>query len=262
MARSPSYSYSRLKCFDQCEYLYAERYAHWRAPFALSMEAFVGKMVHTVIEAHHKGRIETRKLALWEAFHEVWDRSFEAGISDTRKLGPDYWQQHGLKCLGHYLECGTAPATCNVLGLEARYKAALLSNPAANFQGILDRLIRTEDGDMVIDDFKTGNKQDRRWFLQDHQLPLYAHLVEGAFLLEPEEPIMTRRIYLATGEIEEFLVSRERRLEAWAWAQRTAIQAYQLELEAKAGANMATRISKLCDWCSLKRTCPAFAIEL
>ena len=74
--------------------------------------------------------------------------------------------------------------------------------------------------------------------LEQECLPSVTERFNGsrqAFLIDPETPIVTKRLYLATGEIEEYIVTRERRLEAWNWAQTTARKAEAFEQAFLAG---------------------------
>ncbi len=254
------YSHTRLSAYEKCRHSYASKYIFKDYPFKKnSIEALVGKIVHSVIEDLHKGFIQPLKIAAWTKFGELWGEKYRPElISDARNLGSQWWQDHGLRCLSNYLKSGQPPSDCDVIAIERKYKAQLTMEPPTEIVGIVDRLILGPEG-YEIHDFKTGKKPDRRWFEKDNQLPLYAQLIETPFLIDPESPIVTKRLYLATGEIETYMVSRERRLEAWNWAQTTARKAHAFEQAFLAGEAEATpNVSRLCDWCALKNAgCPA-----
>ncbi len=255
-----TYSHTRLSSFEKCRHSYASRYVLKDYPFKrTSIEALVGKLVHSVIEDLHRGFVQLSKIAAWTKFGELWDEKYHPDLAaDVRGHGAQWWQDHGLRCLSNYLKSGQPPADCDVLAIENKYKAQLTLEPATEIVGIVDRLIVGPDG-YEIHDFKTGKKPARKWFERDHQLPLYAQLIETPFMIEPEESITVKRLYLATGEIEPYVVTRERRLEAWNWAQTTARKAHAFEEAFRAGdAEAAPNVSRLCDWCALKSAgCPA-----
>lgn len=256
------YSHTRLSSFDKCRHSYTSRYILKDYPFRqTSVEAFVGKIVHTVIEDLHKGFVQPLKIAAWTKFGELWAEKYRPDLAvDVRGYGAQWWQDHGLRCLSNYLKSGQTPSDCDVIAIEKKYQAQLTLEPATEIVGILDRLILGPEG-YEIHDFKTGKKPARKWFERDNQLPLYAQLIETPFMIEPETPITTKRLYLATGEIETYVVTRERRLEAWNWAQTTARKAHAFEKAFLAGeAEAETNVSALCDWCALKSAgCPAHA---
>ena len=254
-------SYTRLKTFEQCKHQYAQKYfKHLEFPSGFGIEAFVGQRVHKVVEAVQKGECPPKPSAAWEMFTEIWAAKFKPGVyRDVRNRGADWWRDHGLRCISNFLRVGIAGPECEVLGIEYNMRWPLMISPPAAFRGILDRLVRTEHG-MEVHDFKTGKKPDRRWFVADHQLPLYAHLASANFARPVEELVVGKRIYLATGEIEPYDIDHARRMESWQWAVRTTKQITKFELEYEKTGEAPTNESPLCDWCSMKikGMCPAF----
>jgi hypothetical protein len=258
------FSFSKLKTFDQCKFQYAQRYIIREWPGGGGIEAFVGSRVHQVAEAIQKGECPAKLAQAWQMFDAVWEAKYAPErYFDVRRRGEAWWHDHGRRCLRHFLSTGLVEPGWEVLGLEYNMRLGLLDDPPAKLRGILDRLVRCIDtGQYEVHDFKTGRKPERRWFERDHQLPLYAQLVRGAYGLPPEIAITCKRYYLATGDVESYIVTGARSMEAWNWAMATAQMARDFVAEYAESHQARPEESPLCDWCSLKRTiCPVFNQE-
>lgn len=258
MPRAAVYSFSKLKCFEQCRFQFAQRYYHKSWPRRQSIEAYAGSRVHSVVEEIHKGGCQASPAPAWDLLLQKWNEDeIERKTFDVREYGEKWWREHAMRCVSNYLRIGQPPPGCMVTGIEYRLGAPLSLNPMMSLTGILDRLVVTDEDAYEIHDFKTGKRSPRHYFVADHQLPLYAGLVAHHFGVPDTAPILCRRIYLGPGEIDDFEVTGERRAEARDWALRTAFdaQAFLDEFDGTAP----TRAGKLCDWCVLKNAgCPAF----
>jgi len=258
------FSYTRLSAFDQCQHRYVERYVRNHVPRHDTIEAFVGKRVHEVVEAVERGILTSNLHDAWRHYLESWTREYHSGIVDVRRSGHDYWRDYGQRCVARYLESARVPDGWELVGVEHKLGAPLLDQPMASFIGVLDRLIRRGD-EHVVQDFKTGKKPKAQYFLEDHQLPVYSHLVVHNHGLDPDVRMRCERIYLAHGESHELVVDRALREAAWWWAQHTAIEALVLEEELRLGRRVPTaRQQPLCDWCAYKKgeRCPVWALSL
>jgi RecB family exonuclease len=261
MAKASVYSYSKLKCYEQCRWQFAERYGnkHWIK--AQSIEAFVGQRVHDVVEAIHKGACRATTTEAWDLLLMKWDELFNDELFDVRDRGADWWRDHAMRCVSNFLRVGLPPERSEVVGIEYRAGAPLSLSPMLTFTGILDRLIRFPDGRYEIHDFKTGRVAAQRYFEADKQFPLYAKLVERHFLTDPSAVITCRRIYLAPGEIQSLDIDSAWRDEVWEWAVKTSIEAQHFLAECDI-EKPRTTVSALCDWCGFKyKNCPEFNKE-
>ena len=260
------FSYTRLSSFDKCQHQYVERYRKRKVPRHDTIEAFVGTRVHGVIEKVLIGSLTSNLHDIWKSYLESWTQEYHAGIVDVRQYGHDYWRDYGQKCLTTYLDKVVVPEGWELVGTEYKLGLPLLEQPMASFIGILDRLIKQAGQDeYVIQDFKTGKMSQKKYFLQDHQLPAYSHLVVRNFGLDPEVVMKCERVYLAHDAACHTLdVDANRRQEAWHWAQHTAMEALVLEEEIHT-RNRVPEAKKqpLCEWCAYRKgeRCPMWALS-
>ena len=266
--RGTVYSYSRLSALDKCELQYALRYCERNHPRWESIESFVGQRVHEVAEAVQKNKCKPTPAEIWALLSERWDTKWHEKVFDTRGYGTDHWRDHATRCASNFLRVGMLTGNSRLIGIEARLGKMLLLDPPRTFIGILDRIACVDSpgpgyASLQIHDFKTGKKQSRRYFEQDHQLPLYARLVEHEHGIDPNLTIRCARVYLATAEIEILDVTPARRDAAWQWAIRNAHRAIELEAAYERTGEAEPTRGPLCEWCAYKRddACVAWAVD-
>ena len=121
-------------------------------------------------------------------------------------------------------------------------------------RGILDRIDETPDG-LVITDYKTGKAPPERFALSAFfALKIYALLIRNRM---GRTPVTIRLLYLNGPTVYELSVddhqldAMERQLAALWTAINRAIE----------NDDFRPRPGRLCDWCSYRDICPAFAEE-
>lgn len=263
MSETPVFSYSRLGTFDKCQEQYGLRYSARQRSEREGIEAFVGKVVHAVIELDQRSPGTVSDLDLIGAVAARFDNEYDdARHYDVRDYGLSHWRAHALSCFQSYLAVGRVEPGWHLAGAELRLAMPLMTSPMASFMGILDRLVaRNGHGppEFRVQDFKTGKQPARRWFLEDHQLPLYSALVVHKFELPSDTVMRGERIYLTRGNIEEILIDQERREEALEWARDRARRALAFERRYQETREAETTVGPLCGWCVYKHTlCRAF----
>ena len=263
MSSTPVFSFSRLKTLDQCEFQYARRYGDRSYSARESIEAFVGKTVHSIIEADH-GPLQKTDLDLISAVAERFDREHSSeNHYDVKAKGLSHWRSHALTCFQNYLRIGRVREGWRLHAIEKKLAMPLSLTPMCSIMGILDRAIAREPqaGDLYapyeIHDFKTGRKQPERYFLEDHQLPLYSALLVHALNLPEDSVMRCSRIYLGEGQIASIMVDRARREEALAWARDRARRALEFERRYAETRMAETTVTPLCGWCVYRAGCPA-----
>jgi putative RecB family exonuclease len=249
----PLYSHSRLSCFENCPKQFHYRYVLRIPAETESIEAYLGKRVHEVLERLHRfvdrglvpslDKVVTRFRQLWrdgfqpERIRIVREECDEAFYLDT-----------GERCLRQFYRQHYPFDADETIALEERITADI--DPARGYrvQGFIDRLARARDGAIEIHDYKTGRRiPSQRQLDGDRQLALYQLGVGAA---HPGAPIRLVWHYLAHGATRVSTRTPEQLDEL---RRTTAELIGRIEAEDR----FAARPSALCAWCEYRDACPA-----
>ncbi len=120
-------------------------------------------------------------------------------------------------------------------------------------RGILDRMDRDEDGNLIILDYKSGKAPPEQYALSAFfALKIYALLIRRR---TGETPVEVRLLYL-NGPTLYRLPIDDRQLDAMDSQLRALWAAINRALESD---RFPARPGRLCDWCSFQNICPAWA---
>ena len=141
------------------------------------------------------------------------------------------------------------PTTIREIGLEL-WMTADVGN--LQLRGIIDRLELDENGGLIVTDYKTGRAPSGRFEQKSLAgVHFYAFLCEQVFGVIPSK---IRLMYLASGETIETVPSPQsvkfittRTKAVWSAVERACTT-----------GDFRPNQSKLCDWCSFQKWCPAF----
>ena len=141
------------------------------------------------------------------------------------------------------------PTTVREIGLELWVEAPVGD---LTLRGIIDRLELDADGELVVTDYKTGRAPSGNFEQKSLAgVHFYSFLCEALF---GKRPAKIRLMYLASGETIETVPSAQsvkfittRTTAVWSAVERACTT-----------GDFRPRTSKLCDWCSFQRWCPAF----
>ncbi len=251
---STLYSPSRLSCFEDCPKRFQYRYVLRIPAESESIEAFVGKRVHEVLERLHEaageGRLPTLPAVL-NRYRLMWEEAYdpqririvrsEQSVSDYRELGE--------RCLTNYYRRFYPFDHDETLGLEERVTFSLDGDGAYRIQGIVDRIARTRDGTIEIQDYKTSQRVPRQRFLdRDRQLALYQLGV--AVHYGEHHPVRLVWHYVAVNQVR----SSTRSAEALADLRRNTMSLID---RIRAERDFAPRPGPLCRWCEYGHLCEA-----
>jgi len=252
------YSHSRLENFENCPRRFQYRYRLGLPPESESIEAFVGKRVHEILERLYqfvdRGLLPSLERVI-DRYHRTWEEQFDPERVRIVRQGTDasFYRDNGVRCLTNYYRRHYPFDTDETLGLEKPVQFALDSEGQYRVRGIIDRLVRAPDGAVEIHDFKTGRRVPPQQELdRDRQLALY----EMAVRAELGETGAVRLVW-------HFVLLNQVRT-----SMRTPEQLASLRGEIgdmidriRAETEWVPRPSPLCDWCEYKGMCPAFANE-
>ncbi len=189
--------------------------------------------------------------ALHDLFREAWcsvrDEEYEGlfeSVDEERT-----WGIESLELLANYFMVED-PTAVEPLDRELDMTEQLGD---LTIRGILDRMDETEAGDLVIIDYKSGKAPPERYAIPAFfALKIYALLIRQR---TGRTPVELRLLYLNGPTLYRIPVNdaqldaMHRQLEAL-W---TAIN------RALDRGHFPARTSRLCDWCSFKSQCPAWA---
>jgi RecB family exonuclease len=253
------FSHSRLSSFEKCPKQFHFRYVLHIPAESESVEAFLGKRVHEVLERLYlvvrDGRVPSLDQVV-RRFQTNWDEAYQAErVRIVRsELDSTHYRDVGVRSLRNFYRRYYPFDSEETLGIEERVSFALDAAGTYRMQGVIDRLVRTRDGAIEIHDYKTGQRiPSQRALDEDRQLALYqlglAARLEGA----PEVRLVWH--YLAVDQVRVSRRSSEQ-LEALRGRTMDLIDSIQGE------QHFAPRPGPLCSWCEYRERCPIFAREV
>jgi len=252
------FSHSRLSSFEKCPKQFHFRYVLRLPAETESVEAFLGKRVHEVLEKLYlvvrEGRVPSLAQVV-RRFLANWDGAYDAArVRIVRsELEPAFYREIGARALRNFYRRYYPFDGEETLGVEERVTFALDAAGSYRMQGVIDRLVRSRDGAIEIHDYKTGQRvPPQRALDADRQLALYqlglATRLEGA----PEVRLVWH--YLAVDQVR---VSRRSAEQLEVLRERTIglIDCIQGE------ERFEPRPGPLCSWCEYRGRCPVFVPE-
>jgi putative RecB family exonuclease len=175
------YSHSRLGTFERCKRQFLYRYRLALPAEAESIEAFLGKRVHDVLErlyrARSRGVVPT--LAQVQArYRQLFDAGYDGERIRIARVEHDlrFYRELGEHCLANYYADHYPFDSDQTLGIEERFLFDLgsLDSGPVRLQGFVDRISRAKDGTLEIHDYKTGARVPSQTAIDaDRQLALY-----------------------------------------------------------------------------------------
>lgn len=253
-----TFSPSSLNTFEKCPKQYHFRYVLKLPVSSESIEAFVGKRVHEVLEKLYRfvgahGKPPTFD-QVQRRYRQNFDSQFDAAqVRIVRsENGRDYYLKNGARCLTNYYRRHYPFDGDETLGLERALRFELQGADAERvyaLRGVIDRLVRARDGVLEIQDFKTGRYIPRQQELdRDRQLGLYEIGIRKHW--GEDEPIRLVWHYLLSNQVRTSQRTPE---------QRAALgrETTQLIDRIRSEQVWAARPSRLCDWCEYREFCPA-----
>lgn len=250
------YSHSRLSSFENCPRQFHYRYIERRAVDTESIEAFVGKRVHEVLERLYQfvergqvpplGKVVAR-------FRADWEQHFDEGRVRTVRAEnpPASYRELGERCLSNYYRRHYPFDRDETIAIEARVAFPLDAAGRYRMQGFVDRIVRAPDGAVEIHDYKTGRWVPSQAKLDaDRQLALYQLGFEAKH--GRDAPVRLVWHYLQRDERRVSIRTREQ-LDALCGQTVALIDRIEAEQD------FVPKPSALCSWCEHNDVCPAMA---
>ena len=252
------FSHSRLSSFEKCPRQFEFRYIQKIASESESIEAFVGKRVHEVLERLYlfasRGMLPGVEKVV-DRYHKLWEEGYDAERVRIVREGATvaFYRALGERCVRGYYVRHYPFDEGETLGLEKRVLFPLDEAGAYRMQGIIDRISRARDGAIEVHDYKTGARvPSQRSLDEDRQLALYQLGLASEYGFDT--PFRLVWHYVAKDVTRVSSRTRED-LES---LRRTTIARID---EIQTATEYPTRKSALCGWCEYREICPAFAGE-
>ena len=248
------YSHSRLSSFETCPQKFQYRYL-WKIPAeSESIEGFVGKRVHEVLERLYKtaagGRVPSLPKVLWR-YRQLFEEAYDAKRVRIVRAGTPlrHYVELGEHCLSNYYHDHYPFDGDRTLAVEEHVRFDLDGSGRYKIQGFIDRIARTADGTIEIQDYKTSARIPSQAQLdEDRQLALY-QLGVGARFGEGR-PVRLVWHYLRQGKTRV--------------STRTPGQLERLREDTtslidriRSTTVFPAKTSALCRWCEYRLGCPA-----
>ncbi len=247
---SNSYSFSRVKCFQQCPLRYRFRYVEGRKEAFRSIESFLGSTVHDVLEWLYTRRGEGAdpdEAAVLEEFARRWTQGRDHTVAVIRvKDDDDVYLRLGREMLSRFFNETFARDLSQTVSLEQRLSMRL--SATVLFTGFADRVGRTDKGRLFVIDYKTSRTEgDVSEFSEGLQAPLYA-----ACVLEhhADTEALAGYHYLRHGTTRWQPVDRDR-------ARQLVQRFLELVADVEAAGDFPARPGVLCSWCGFNAICPS-----
>ncbi len=251
---SAVYSHSGLSSFENCPRQYYYRYVEKVPVTTESVEAFLGKVVHEVLERLYTFVGDGRVPRLEQVLHrfECWwrERLDPARVRIVRDGVPyDFYRETGLRCLTRYYRRQYPFDGEETLGLEQMLHFPLDADGRYRMRGVVDRIARGRDGALEVHDYKTGKRVPTQEQIDtDRQLALYQLGVARRY--GAEAPVRLVWHYLASDVVRVSSRTPEQ-LDALCTDTMRLIDRVESEAE------FAPKPSALCGWCEYREICPA-----
>lgn len=150
LIRDITWSYSRIKSFEDCPYRWYLKYIMF--PRNKGLELFFasyGSFMHELIAEYYSGKDDAAGIRLNYLSNY---RNRVSRYAPNRKVARGYFDS-GL----NYLK-GIQPSENKVVAVEERFESVIFGIP---FIGFVDRLDESEDGDLILIDNKSRTLRER-----------------------------------------------------------------------------------------------------
>jgi len=252
-APTPVYSHSRISSFANCPLQYRYRYIDKLKSPVEGVEAFVGKIVHEVLEALYAdlGRARASSAEDYTAlFRNLWRQRATSSLRIVREnMTPEAYRDLGVRCIENFFRQNHPFEGAEVLGCETQVEFNLDPEGRYRMQGYIDRIDRVAPGVIEIHDYKTGSLPRERSLRFDRQLTLYEIAVRDRWAGVKE----VRHVWHYLAHARKFV--QRRAPEDLIRTKLATIRAIQ---DIEATVVFPPRPGPLCSWCEYNGVCPEF----
>lgn len=250
----PTFSHSKLSTFEQCPIKYKFRYIDKLEGLRISVESFLGDLVHRALEKLYQD-LKFQKINTVEEligyFSQLWEKEWNDNIVIVRQgYAKENYKQMGIKFITDYYNHYKPFNHSKTIGLEQKVTLDLDSEGKYKLLGYVDRLSMSNGNQYEIHDYKTANNLPMQDYLEkDKQLALYQIAVQKMF----PDAVKVELIWHFLAFDKEMRVTKS--AEELGFLRQNTIKLIQ---KIEATTEFPPKVSALCDWCEFKPICPAW----
>ncbi len=251
-----TYSHSKISTFEKCPYQYKLKYVDKIEPdIPQGIEAFMGGIVHQVLEELHKKArigIEINKGSLFGLYNSLWNEQYSPEILIVRKnLTAEDYRKMGMRFVRDYYDKFHPFNQLDIIGLETEDKMTLKDGSEWHIR--IDKLCCDKEGNYYVCDYKTnGRMKEKREADEDRQLAMYSIWVKEKF----QNAKSVRLVWHMLAFNEE--VMSERTDEQLEKLHEDIVQTIGRIKKAEEKGEFPPMVSKLCEWCLYQNICPEY----
>ena len=248
------YSFSQLNTFNNCPQKYKLLYIDNIKKKDESIEGYLGKTVHEVLEWIYNNKFE---YCVWDKienkYEELWDKNWHCDIYISiikRQYNKNHFKKIGLECLRNYYKNQGGPYLKydHIISTEVVVETRI---GKYKFKGIIDRLDENEDS-INIHDYKTGKPKSQLMMNKDLQLVIY--------LLAIQKKRKTKKIilnwhFLKHAKVQKQHIRVTKNQTEIEKNKEDVIKNVEQIVKAKKNKDFPPNENFLCNWCYLWEYC-------
>ena len=235
-----SISESKANTFNQCNLKYKFKYINRYEEMSKNKDALdFGSYIHKIFELGYE------KTSLEDLLTIAEECKKDYKITEEKDKQTE-------TCLRNFLRFNAS--LTETVGTELVYEIKQDEKNDISLNGIIDRIVKSPEGEYLVIDYKTGKKELKRHELyQNHQMQGYAFGVSKVFKV-PLEKITVAHYYPVTGT----LVSVK-----YSWAQISSYLRNKVDTVWKIRKRKKNEFpaskNQFCWWCGYSKLCPEFS---
>jgi putative RecB family exonuclease len=231
-------SESKFQTFKQCQLKYRYRYVdRLPEPPETNTEALhFGSYIHKILEdgVNAKSQDEMKLIA--------------EEVKGSYKVSKKY-EGKDLKCIDNFLSFNAKLG--ETVGTELTFEVPVKDDITLN--GVIDRIIKGEDGGFLIIDYKTSKREKSKVELyQDTQLKGYVYAISKLYKV-PVSKIIAAHYYPLTNNFVHVQYSVP---QINAHLRKIVDEVWKIRKKKK--DEMRANRNEYCNWCAYKTACPEF----
>ena len=263
------YSNSKLSTYENCPWRYKLVYIDKiEKPEKQGIEAFMGSMVHDVLEKCHKDLIVAHRNTVDDLirFYNIqWDKEWTDEIQIVRKqYKKEDYKNSGEKCIRDYFTRYAPFDKTRTIATEMMVNFPIDEEKKYLGTGFIDRLDISRDNTYEIHDYKTSrNLPTQEKADSDRQLGLYHIAVQTKWPDARDIKLIWHYLIFDKELLSSRTSGQVKQLKTEVMSLIDEIEEKTKELEEDSKGTAAQKIfpaneTTLCDWCEFQGQCPKF----